>query len=310
MLWQLSLRLAQGVSRLDPERRKRHAKAVLARQRDDGGLAGRRGDSDCYYTGFALRALAILGQWDDSVIAAAAGFLAKRMQSDQPPVDVLSAVQSLELIERLGGRPGRIAATVDRHSPIERLIARLRRADGCFAKTEQSGPSSTYGTFLMVATAQLVGVAIPTANEIAAAIASRQQPDGGFAELPVVHRSGVNPTAAACSLLRMLDALPSSTVAAAQRYLRAVQSADAGWPAHGSAPCSDLLSTFAALTVLAHVAPANDFDLQRSIPFVESLELAEGGFRGAVWDAETDCEYAFYGLGCLGLLLDWNTPDR
>jgi len=310
MLWELSLRLALGVSSLDPKRRERHATAVLSRQCADGGFAGRRGDSDCYYTGFALRSLAILGHWDDSVIAAAAEFLANRMQSDQPPVDLLSAIQSLELIERLGGPPGRIAAAVDRRSPIERLIARLRRADGCFAKTEQSGPSSTYGTFLMVATAQLVGVVIPTPHETAAAIASRQQPDGGFAELPVVHRSGVNPTAAACSLLRMLDALPSSTAAAAQRYLRAVQSADAGWPAHGSAPCSDLLSTFAALTVLTHIAPADDFDPRRSLPFVESLELAHGGFRGAVWDAETDCEYAFYGLGCLGLLTDSNTPDR
>ncbi len=310
MLWELSLRLALGVSRLAPARRGRHAKAVLARQCDGGGFAGRRGDSDCYYTGFALRSLAILGQWDDQSIAAAAKFLAKRIQSDQPPVDVLSAVQSLEMIERLGGPPGRIAAAVDRRSPVERLIARLRRPDGCFAKTERSGPSSTYGTFLMVATAQLVGIVIPAAHETAAAIASRQQPDGGFAELPVVHRSGVNPTAAACSLLRLLDALPSSTAAAAQRYLQAVQSADAGWPAHGSAPCSDLLSTFASLTVLTHMAPANNIDLQPVVPFVESLELSEGGFRGALWDSEADCEYAFYGLGCLGLLLDPNTPSR
>lgn len=308
MLWELSLRLALGVARLDPLRRERHAKAVLARQCSDGGFAGRRGDSDCYYTGFALRSLAILGHWDDPSVAAAAAFLAKRMQSDQPPVDVLSAVQSLELIERLGGPPGRIAAAIDRRSPFERLIARLRRPDGCFAKTEQSGPSSTYGTFLMVATAQLVGVPIPAAREIAAAIATRQQPDGGFAELPVVHRSGVNPTAAACSVLRMLDALSSPIAAAAQRYLQAVQSSDAGWPAHSSAPCSDLLSTFAALTMLTHVAPAAHFDLRRSLSFIDSLELAEGGFRGAVWDAETDCEYAFYGLGCLGLLTDWNAP--
>ncbi len=308
MLWELSLRLALGVSCLAPLRRERHARAVLALQRDDGGFAGRRGDSDCYYTGFALRSLAMLGRWDDPVISAAARFLANRMQSDQPPVDLLSAVQSLTMIEQLGGPPGRIAAAVDRRSPVERLIARLRRPDGCFAKTEQSGPSSTYSTFLMVATAQLVGVAIEAPHEIAAAIASRQQPDGGFAELPVIHRSGVNPTAAACSLLRMLDALPSSTSAAARRYLQAVQSDDGGWPAHGSAPSSDLLSTFAALTVLTHVAPANGVNLQRSLEFVEALERAEGGFRGAAWDAEGDCEYTFYGLGCLGLLSNPNAP--
>ena len=43
MLWELSLRLALGVSRLDAKRRERHAKAVLARQCTDGGFAGRRG---------------------------------------------------------------------------------------------------------------------------------------------------------------------------------------------------------------------------------------------------------------------------
>lgn len=307
MLWELSLRLALGVSRLDPARRERHARAVLARQCNDGGFAGRRGGSDCYYTSFALRSLALLGKWDDSVIVPAADFLAQQLQRHQPPVDALSAIQSLEMIARLGGAAGRIAAAVDRQAVVERLIAQLQRPDGCYAKTEQSGPSSTYVTFLIAATAQLAGVALPSANEAAAEIASRQQPDGGFAELPVVHRSGVNPTAAACSLFKMLNALSSSTATAAQHYLQAVQSADAGWPAHGAAPCSDLLSTFAALTVLAQIAPAANFDLQRSLPYVEALELAEGGFRGAFWDAESDCEYAFYGLGCLGLLL--STPS-
>lgn len=310
MLWELSLRLALGVGRLDPSRRERHAQAVLARQCGDGGFAGRRGGSDCYYTGFALRALAVLGRWDDSVVVPTAEYLAARLRSAQPPVDILAAVQSLEMIERLGGPAGRIAASVDRRSVVEAMISRLRRPDGGFAKTEQSGPSSTYGTFLMTATAQLVGSTIPAAHETAAEIASRQQPDGGFAELPMVRRSGVNPTAAACSLLQLLDVFPHRIAAAAQRYLQTVRMPDGGWPAHASAPCSDLLSTFAALTVAAQIAPAKDIELHQSVPFVESLELAEGGFRGAAWDAEADCEYTFYGLGCLGLLADLNTPAR
>lgn len=307
MLWELSLRLSLGVARLDPSRRERHVRAVLTQRRDDGGFAGRRGDSDCYYTGFALRSLALLGQWDDAVVEPAAHFLARQLQGALPPVDALAAIQSLEMIERLGGRPGRIAAAVDRRAAVEQMISRLRRPDGGFAKTEQSGPSSTYGTFLIAATAQLVGVALPAVDKTAAEIALRQQPDGGFVELPVVRRSGVNPTAAACSLLQLLDALPQPTAAAARRYLQAVRLPDGGWPAHASAPCSDLLSTFAALTVVAQIVPGENIDLQPSLPFVESLELAEGGFRGAVWDSEADCEYTFYGLGCLGLLAALNS---
>ena len=44
-------------------------------QRADGGFAGRQGLSDLYYTSFALRTLAILGELHGSVAERAAGFL-------------------------------------------------------------------------------------------------------------------------------------------------------------------------------------------------------------------------------------------
>jgi geranylgeranyl transferase type-2 subunit beta len=47
---------------------------------------------------------------------------------------------------------------------------------------------------------------------------------------------------------------------------------------------------------------ANKFDAESCLRYVEQLELAEGGFVGAVWDQEADPEYTFYGLGALALL--------
>ena len=43
-------------------------------------------------------------------------------------------------------------------------------------------------------------------------------------------------------------------------------------------------------------------DLAAVRRFASSLELEQGGFRGAEWDPAHDIEYTFYGLGTLGLL--------
>ena len=56
----LTARLAEGLARLEPPRRDRHARYLRAAQNPDGGFSGREGDSDLYYTGFALRGLAVL----------------------------------------------------------------------------------------------------------------------------------------------------------------------------------------------------------------------------------------------------------
>ncbi|MGI9518238.1 MAG: prenyltransferase/squalene oxidase repeat-containing protein, partial [Pirellulaceae bacterium] len=66
-LQDLTLRLAAGISHLPQDVRERHAQYLKAAQCDDGGFGGRMGDSDLYYTSFALRALAILDQLGEEV---------------------------------------------------------------------------------------------------------------------------------------------------------------------------------------------------------------------------------------------------
>ena len=61
-LQDLAVLLAVGAAALPQDVRTRHADYVKGLQRADGGFAGREGESDLYYTGFALRTLFITGE--------------------------------------------------------------------------------------------------------------------------------------------------------------------------------------------------------------------------------------------------------
>ena len=74
-LFQLALDLAQGVSRLPDASRALHAAFLRSLQNSDGGFSGREGGSDLYYTGFALRGLAVLDALTLELCDRAAGFL-------------------------------------------------------------------------------------------------------------------------------------------------------------------------------------------------------------------------------------------
>ena len=78
-LTDLTLRLATGAGNLPEQFRARQGAFLAAAQREDGGFGGRKGGSDLYYTSFALRGLAILGELNDDVAGRAAGFLQERL---------------------------------------------------------------------------------------------------------------------------------------------------------------------------------------------------------------------------------------
>src|SRR4029079_1224088 len=102
-LEELTLRLAAAIAALPEELRMRHAKYLLAAQREDGGFAGREGGSDLYYTGFALRSLAMLGELYGPVAERAAGFLRSRLRGQESIVDFLSLIYGAALIQSAAG---------------------------------------------------------------------------------------------------------------------------------------------------------------------------------------------------------------
>ena len=174
----LTFRLAAGAMRLPEDVRRRHAAFLTAAQNEDGGFSGRQGPSDPYYTGFALRGLALLGGLTETGASAAARFLQGRVGQEIRTVDFLSLVTSAVLLEMTFGIDVFAATGHDRKRIVADVLERLRGKDGGYAKNDRSPHSSTYHTFLAAACKQLVGLPIDDAPRIVDLIRSRQRGDG------------------------------------------------------------------------------------------------------------------------------------
>src|SRR5580704_507240 len=86
-LVQLAEQLTPGVNQLSPAVRERHAAYLRAAQNPDGGFSGREGGSDLYYTGFALRGLALLDALSTDICSRACGFLRASLSQRTSVVD-------------------------------------------------------------------------------------------------------------------------------------------------------------------------------------------------------------------------------
>src|SRR5262245_7577737 len=109
-LLRLTLHLADGVSRLPAEVRARHAGYLQAAQNADGGFSGREGGSDLYYTGFALRGLAVLDSLTPAIAERAAGFLRGCLTQQTSVIDFFSLLYCCVLVQ-LGGGPDVLAGS-------------------------------------------------------------------------------------------------------------------------------------------------------------------------------------------------------
>src|SRR5688572_14675912 len=130
----LTLRLAAGIAALSEEFRQTQARYVLAAQREDGGFAGREGGSDLYYTGFALRSLAMLGELYGPPAERAAAYLSSRLAGQESIVDFLSLVYGAALIDTAAGIDVFSGADGNWRNAVAAALERLRRSDGGYAK--------------------------------------------------------------------------------------------------------------------------------------------------------------------------------
>lgn len=300
-LQRLTVRLATGLEHVSPDTRARHAEFLKRAQRPDGGFAGRLGQSDLYYTSFALRTLAVLGELQGDLARRAAGFLQSRLRRPEKLIDQMSLIFGAALLETAAGLDAYGAEKQRWTSQFAERIEQLRRADGGYAKGAQGAASSTYHTFLALLCLQLIGQ--PCVEPERAVAFARSQSDalGGFREIRVSKRAGTNPTAAAIGILQMLNALDEKTRDTTAQFLATMQSGG-GFLAHSRIPMADTLSTFTGLSTLADLGELERIDATAALRFVHSLEQPSGGFRAAFWDEVPDVEYTFYGLGALALL--------
>ena len=180
----LMLRWMTAAAGLPEDLRRRHGAWLAAAQREDGGFAGRRGSSDVYYTGFALRGLAMLGQLTSAAARRAGDFLAARSRARR------SACRGRLRVAAGRGDPG--------GSGRRRRCLRPRRprspADGAghfraapprrTAATPRppAAQGSLYQTFLAVPARKWSASARARRGD-RRLVRSRRRDDGGFAEL-------------------------------------------------------------------------------------------------------------------------------
>ena len=169
----LTLRLSHGIAELPEEFRARQVQYLLAAQREDGGFAGREGGSDLYYTGFALRSLAMLGELYGPPAKRAAKFLRSRMSGQESIVDFLSLIYGGMLLQSAAGVDIFEQAAPTWRDSIAAALDNLCRDDGGYAKGAEGNASSTYHTFLVLLVLELIGKPPPEPQKIIAFLRSQ-----------------------------------------------------------------------------------------------------------------------------------------
>lgn len=304
-LEQLTIRIAEGIGLLPEPTRVLQTEYFRAAQKPDGGFGGREGGSDLYYTGFALRGLAILGELQGPVAERAAAFLKSRLGGQESIVDFFSLIYGAMLLQSAAGMDVFAQSQPNWREQVANWLETLRRADGGYAKGVEGQASSTYHSFLVVICLQLLGKLPPEPAKLLAFLRSQVSEEGGFREIKAGKRAGTNPTAAAIATLKILDALDENTRLDTIDFLLDMQTDEGGLRANTRIPIADLLSTFTGLTTLEDLAGLGEADLPAAERFVRSLMREEGGFHAAAWDPAHDVEYSFYGLAALGAFARW-----
>lgn len=302
-LFALADRVAKGLRQIDTERLECHRQFFLSQQMQDGGFRGREGDSDLYYTGFAIRGLAISGGLTEATRESVTCFLIDQDPLQLNVVDLLSWFYSSLVVQASGGRDLLETQPADFIDQISTQMEALRTADGGYAKSREGTAGSTYHSFLVVLTWQMLGRTVPRPNALIQFLYDRQRDDGGFVEIAPMRRSGTNPTAAAVALLHDLGGMDEDISADVLGFLTDVASSEGGFQANTRIPFADGLSTFTGLLTAQDLGRGDMISKDRIGQFVlGALEREQGGFMGASWDQQADAEYTFYGLGILGLL--------
>jgi hypothetical protein len=279
---------------LGPEATQLVAEFLRRQQCADGGFSDRKGQSDLYYTVFAVDALTALQQPLDS--PALRDFLQRF--ADGTNLDFVHTCA----LARCWNALGESVPESLRQSLLQRL-EQHRAADGGFHPTIGSPRGTAYGAFLALAAYQDLKAELPQPLELVRSLKFLETEDGawtnevfGRRRMPV---GATNATAAAVTVLRHLG-MPINP--AVGKWLLAQAHPQGGFLAVPGAPLPDLLSTATALHALSGLQESFDAVREACLDYVDSLWTNEGSFHGNWADEHLDCEYTCYGLLALGHL--------
>lgn len=296
------LRAASRASRLLSDSAALVAGFIGKQINEDGGFAGRSGQSDLYYTLFGIEALlalkahvpakrttSYLGQFGDgdSLDLVHLACLA-RCWAD------ISEFQSIEIEAPL--RDG-----------ILRRIEGCRSPDGAYNNSRPAQHGTAYGCFLALGAYQDLNADMENVTALADCVESLRTSDGAYSNDPTMQIGATPATAAALTILHYLDKAVSD---ASAKWLLSQLHPKGGFvavPVAGSFGIPDLLSTATALHALALTGVSTAGIADKCLDFLDSLWSTEGAFCGSWADPTLDCEYTYYGLLSLGHL--GGTPD-
>src|SRR5262249_13605803 len=151
----------------------------------------------------------------------AADFLRAMLTQRASPVDFFSLLYSCFLV-RLGGPDVLAGAPADWPGRVAETLESFRTADGGYGKAPGAAAGSTYHSFLVGLTYELLGRPLPEAEAVRRFVAARRRDDGGFVEVAPMRRSGANPTAAAVGLLELAGGVPPDVGAGVVNFLAAL----------------------------------------------------------------------------------------
>src|SRR5262245_33318342 len=279
----LTALLADGLSRLPAARRERHARYLRAAQNPDGGFSGREGGSDLYYTGFALRGLAVLDALSPDTCARAANFLRASLTRQASVIDFFSLLYSCLLVQASGGIDVLADSPPDWPDRVAQALEGFRTADGGYAKGPGGNSGSTYHSFLVALCHQLLGREVPRPDALVQFVLSRRREDGGFVEIAAMRKSGTNPTAAGVGVLQVVEPDWVTTMPGVRdgviEHLLGVASEEGGFRANGRVPLADLLSTFTASWTLTELGASERMEPAEVAGYAAAVERTQGGFK-------------------------------
>lgn len=265
---------------------------VRGQQNPDGGFRDRDGESDLYYSSFAIDALTALQV--EPPLDALEGFLDQR----RTQLDQLDFVHRCCLARLESSLPGE-RPPID---PILESIEAFRSDDGGYNQIKDADSGSAYACFLAYGAYADHEKALPNAERVHDCLDSLADSEGGWSNDTAFPVPNVPATAAAITVLRNhRQPIPDAT---ADFLLQAfhLTSAGGGFLPFPGAPMPDLLSTAVALHALDGLQVPFDKIKEPLLDFVDTLWTAEGGFHGTWDDDELDIEYTYYGLLALGHL--------
>jgi len=290
--------LVGGLGRVTAVEKNRQERYILRKQNKDGGFSGRLGYSDMYYTAFAAKAMLMLNAGNAGFWKKLASFAGSYKVSEMGLSGLASFLQVLDILEK----KKQISAAKEIRNETLELLGQYEDRTGGYLKSPMDTKMSLYNSFLAMLCLSKLKVNYPNREKTAVKIIKRQRRDGGFSDMGYDSYGQSNPSAAAVMTLYVFDRLSNVAKSKAVKYFSGMQVSSGGFLAHKKAPVPDLLSTYTVLLTLKALGCLGKADEEQALKFVRSLMLAGGGFKSVQIDNNSDLEYTYYGLGCLGLL--------